>query len=117
MRWKKDVDEELDEEMEDEELDELEELDEDAIEMMVSGRNYHGIVGFAAGLALGAVLGAGVALLTTPVRGDVMRRRLKHRVRDMTDDASDRVDQLKEDAGRSVSRTRRRLERSRRSRR
>ncbi len=49
---------------------------------------------FLSGLALGAMIGAGVALLTTPHSGRRTRRRLRRSVRRARGSASDRLDAL-----------------------
>jgi YtxH-like protein len=95
------------------------ELDDDDLDMesLIGNGRYIGLAGFAIGLAVGAMLGAGAALLSTPVRGETLRRRIKRRVEDLSDDAIEKVDRIREDAGRQVDRTRRRLEKTRKSRR
>ncbi len=49
---------------------------------------------FAAGLALGAVIGAGVALLTTPESGPKARRRIRRGARRIGKTSSGRLDDL-----------------------
>jgi hypothetical protein len=66
---------------------------------------------FLAGFGLGALLGAGVALLFAPDRGSVTRRRLSRRLRDLSADTADRVGELRHRAEREVRRGRRRLAR------
>jgi hypothetical protein len=58
-----------------------------------------GIGGFAAGVVFGALLGAGIALMLAPDRGDKTRRRLRRR-----------LERLREDAGEGLERRRRRAE-------
>ena len=108
MGWRKNPD--LEEDRGDELLDEPDE----EIEIEISRGSYAGLVGFAVGLAVGALLGAGAALLTTPLRGESMRRRLRHGVEDLSDDLKDRAGKIRHDAERQVDRTRRRLKRVRR---
>jgi gas vesicle protein len=55
------------------------------------------VVGFVSGLLLGAVIGAGVALLAAPDSGRRTRRRLKKAAAGMRDGASDKWDELTED--------------------
>lgn len=50
-----------------------------------------------AGLALGAVIGAGVALLTAPESGRRTRRRLKKKTGNLTSEAGDRWEDFAED--------------------
>ena len=52
--------------------------------------------GFAAGLLLGALIGAGVALLFAPQSGEDTRRMIRRRARRLTADARDRYDDLKD---------------------
>jgi gas vesicle protein len=51
-------------------------------------------VSFLSGLVLGAVIGAGVAMLTTPQQGKKSRRQLRKAVRRVRGSASDRLDDL-----------------------
>ena len=55
------------------------------------------VVGFVSGLLLGAVIGAGVALLAAPDSGRRTRRRLTKAASGMRDGASDKWDELTED--------------------
>lgn len=85
-----------------EELDEVEIYETDSAS---------GIVGFLGGLVLGALIGAGVALLVAPERGDVTRRRIRTRLRDAGDEAKEQLDDWRNDAERELRRHRRRLQR------
>lgn len=51
-------------------------------------------LGFLSGLVLGAMIGAGVAFLTTPQSGRRTRRRLRRTVRRARGGAADRLDAL-----------------------
>ncbi len=66
-------------------------------------------VGFAAGILLGAALGAGVAVLFAPDKGSRTRRRLGRRMRDLRENAEERVDDARQDAGRTLNRQRRKI--------
>lgn len=55
------------------------------------------VVSFVSGLLLGAVIGAGVALLSAPESGRSTRRRLKKAASGLKDGAADRWDELTED--------------------
>ena len=103
----------VDEELEDEELDleELEDDDEDVEEIEITGKESSGLLGFAAGLLVGLIVGAGVAILAAPERGDVVRRRIRRSVQDFGDDARHRIDDLTDQAGHEFTRHRRRLQR------
>jgi gas vesicle protein len=54
----------------------------------------HLVVSFASGLVLGAMIGAGVALLTTPQSGRKTRRRIRKRARDVRGSARHGFDDL-----------------------
>jgi gas vesicle protein len=83
----------------DEEIEEADELEA------------RGGVGFLIGFVVGALVGAGTALLLAPARGDVTRRRIRRRMHRLRDDASHRVDELRDDAEREFRRARRRIKR------
>lgn len=84
--------------------------DEDLEELMEDGEGRTiGALGFALGLGLGALLGAGAALLFAPARGEVTRSRISRTLRDFQEDAADQVEDLKSDARRKVKRQRRQL--------
>ena len=94
-----------DEELEDEDFEdeELEEFDD-----------YHGpsgVRGFLAGIWVGALVGAGVALLVAPDRGEVVRKRLGRSWRDFHEDARDQLEDWRGEASREVKKQRRRLRR------
>ena len=55
----------------------------------------HGVRNFMAGLAVGALLGAGIALLYAPDRGTNTRRRLGRRIRRLRDQSGQSVEELK----------------------
>ena len=94
--------------------DELQEETDEEFEIEISRGRYVGLAGFAVGLAVGALLGAAAALLATPLRGESMRRKLRHGVEDLSGELRERADRLRDDAGRRVGRTRRRLRKVRR---
>ena len=95
------VDEDLDdEEFEDEDLEEHDEFD-----------GLMGLRGFAAGLVIGALLGAGIAFLIAPERGEVVRKRLTRGFRDIHDDARDQLDDWRGEARRELGRQRRKIKR------
>ena len=95
------VDEDLDdEEFEEEDLEEYDEFD-----------GLMGLRGFAAGLVIGALLGAGIAFLIAPERGEVVRKRLTRGIRDIHDDARDQLDDWRGEARRELGRQRRKIKR------
>ncbi len=98
------------------ELDE-DDVEDDDLEEVVVRRRAPGIGLFAAGIVLGALLGAGIAVLTAPARGEVTRRRVRRRFHSLQDDARDRLDELRDDAQRGLSRQRSRIRRRARRRR
>jgi voltage-gated potassium channel Kch len=69
-----------------------------------------GLGGFAVGVIFGAFLGAGIALLFAPERGEKTRRRLRHRLRSLRDEAGDQLERVGKRTGRDLLRRRRRLE-------
>ncbi|HXV86053.1 MAG TPA: YtxH domain-containing protein [Gemmatimonadales bacterium] len=70
-------------------------------------RGASGMVGFVSGLVLGALIGAGIALLVAPERGAVVRRRLKRRWRQARAETRRGVDRFKRDVEREAARRRR----------
>ena len=91
------------------------EAQDDELEEIVEAEGAISIVGFLSGLVLGALAGAGIALLLAPERGDVTRRRIRKKFRDVSTDAREQFDDWKDDAGRELKRrqrqVRKRLER------
>ncbi len=65
--------------------------------------------GFAAGIVLGALVGATVAVLFAPDKGSRTRRRIGRGVRDLRERAEDKIDHVREDAGRELGRQRRKI--------
>lgn len=55
------------------------------------------VVSFISGLLLGAVIGAGVAMLTAPHSGRRTRRRIRRAAVDIKDTAGDRWEELAEE--------------------
>ena len=108
--------EELLDELDDDDLlteddDPVEEEEERVVHRGSSG------LSFLSGILVGALIGAGVTLLTAPARGEVTRRRVTRRLRDIQDDTRDHVDDLRSAAQRRLlrqrSRRRRRAQRVR----
>ena len=67
-----------------------------------------GTVGFVSGLILGALIGAGIALLVAPEKGAVTRKRLKRKLRQLTDDAEEGMEDWSRRAKRELRHRRRR---------
>lgn len=80
--------------------------DLDGAKDMDSPPTGRGLAGFIVGVAFGALLGAGVALLFAPNRGEKTRRRLRKRLRELQEGAVDGL-------GRAGDLTRRELARRR----
>ncbi|UCG87053.1 MAG: YtxH domain-containing protein [Gemmatimonadota bacterium] len=95
----------VEEDLEDEEFDDedLEEYDE--FEGLI------GLRGFAAGLVIGALLGAGVALLIAPERGEVVRKRITRGIREIHDEARDQLGDWRGEARRELGKQRRKIKR------
>ena len=95
----------------DEERDESDEQAELDAEPAAGAEGATGMLGFVGGLVLGALIGAGIALLVAPERGRVTRRRLARRVREAGEEIRDEFDGVRAAARRSLARRRRRLRR------
>lgn len=68
-------------------------------------------MGFLVGFVLGALVGAGTALLLAPARGEVTRRRIGRRIRRLREGAADRIGDVRDSAERELRRVRRRVRR------
>jgi gas vesicle protein len=68
--------------------------------------NGRGLGGFAAGVVFGALLGAGIALMFAPERGDTTRRRLGRRLTRLREDAAEELERAGERTRREVLRRR-----------
>ena len=90
----------------DEERDQADEPDELDAEPSLQAEGATGMIGFVGGLVLGALIGAGIALLVAPERGRVMRRRLARRVRDAGEGIRDEFDGLRASTRRRLARRR-----------
>ena len=60
--------------------------------------------GFAAGIAIGALLGAAVALLFAPAQGQVTREKLRRRLDDAREYAEEEFDDLRKRARKEIRR-------------
>jgi gas vesicle protein len=87
--------------------------DEDALSPEPESRNQTdgraAPVGFAAGLIVGALLGASIALLFAPDRGDRTRRAVRQKLHDLRREAADGLEQAGRITRKDVLRRRRRL--------
>jgi len=70
----------------------------------------HGRAGFLAGIVFGAFLGAGIAMLFAPDRGEKTRGRIRRRVRNLGEDAMESIDQAGTRTRKELSRRKRRLQ-------
>lgn len=84
-------------------VDEFDELEDHGV--------VHGVRGFAAGLVVGLLVGAGSALLIAPEAGTKVRRRLRRGFKDLQDDAQSQLSDLRGDAIREFRRKKRQLKR------
>lgn len=94
--------------------DDVEVLEEDDLEGEPGGS---GLAGFLVGLAVGLVLGAGVAMLTVPERGRITRQRIGRRLRSIGHEARDVAEDWRDQTARRLSRHRKRIRRRLRGRR
>jgi hypothetical protein len=94
-----------DRDRDDEDLDEGDEL----VEETESEGGRSGTLSFMAGMVLGALVGAGVALLMAPDRGSVTRRRLKKFVTRMRNDAREQMQDWRDDVKAELKRRRRQI--------
>ena len=97
-----------DDDLEDQDEDELDDGDE-VVETTESEGGRSGTLSFMAGMVLGALVGAGVALLMAPDRGSVTRRRLKKFVTRMQHDAKEQMDDWRDDVKAELKRRRRQI--------
>jgi hypothetical protein len=95
-----------DEERDQEERDQSDEQAELDAEPAAGAEGATGMIGFVGGLVLGALIGAGIALLVAPERGRVMRRRLARRVREAGEEIRDEFDGLRASTRRRLARRR-----------
>ncbi len=72
-----------------------------------AGERRPGLAGFVGGLVVGALIGAGIALLVAPASGRSLRRQLAKRLRHAREDVRGEWDDLKEAARRRLARRRR----------
>jgi hypothetical protein len=72
-----------------------------------AGESRPGLAGFVGGLLVGALIGAGVALLVAPASGRSLRRQLAKRLRHAQEGVRGEWDDLKEAARRRLARRRR----------
>jgi hypothetical protein len=87
--------------------DDLEDGEEVGETTETGGRS--GTLSFMAGMVLGALVGAGVALLMAPERGAITRRRLKKLMGRMRNDAKEKVEDWRDDVKAELKRRRRQI--------
>jgi ElaB/YqjD/DUF883 family membrane-anchored ribosome-binding protein len=68
------------------------------------------MAGFAMGVVFGALLGAGIALLYAPDRGEKTRKQLRRRLQRLREEAEVGLDKAGDRTRKEVERSRRRLE-------
>jgi len=83
---------------------------EDEAEFLEEEETQHRVAaGFAAGILLGALVGATIAVLFAPDKGSRTRRRIGRSVRDLRERAEDKIEHVREDAGRELGHQRRKI--------
>lgn len=86
------------------------ETDSTMTEVVDEADGSRGIGAFAAGVVFGAFLGAGIALMFAPERGDKTRRRLRRRLQQLREDTAEGLERAGTRTRRDLARRRRRLE-------
>jgi gas vesicle protein len=84
--------------------------DSKVTEMVDAADGSRGIGAFAAGVVFGAFLGAGIALMFAPERGDKTRRRLRRRLQQLREDTAEGLERAGTRTRRDLARRKRRLE-------
>ncbi|HET6580220.1 MAG TPA: YtxH domain-containing protein [Gemmatimonadales bacterium] len=84
--------------------------DSGVTEMVDQADGSRGIGAFAAGVIFGAFLGAGIALMFAPERGDKTRRRLRRRLQQLREDTAEGLERAGTRTRRDLARRKRRLE-------
>jgi gas vesicle protein len=84
--------------------------DELAAEAFVEDPATRGTAGFVAGVLFGAFLGAAIALLFAPERGEKTRGRFARRLKSLKEDAREGIDRASERTKKELRRRRRMLE-------
>jgi hypothetical protein len=79
-------------------------------EMVDESDASRGAGAFAAGIVFGAFLGAGIALMFAPERGDKTRRRLRRRLQQLREGTAEGLERAGSRTRRDLARRRRRLE-------
>ena len=74
------------------------------------GDGVRGAANFLAGMVVGALIGAGIAILVAPAEGSVLRRRLARRARELGERAKEGLDETAHRARRDLARRRRKLQ-------
>jgi gas vesicle protein len=85
---------------------------EDQVEPVASAEveeTAHGRAGFLAGVIFGAFLGAGLALILAPERGEKTRGRLRRRMRELREGAMESLDEAGSRTRKQLHRRKRRL--------
>ena len=74
-----------------------------------SSHSAGGAAGFVAGVLFGAFVGAGIAILFAPQRGDKTRGNLRRRIRALREDASEGLDRVGSRTRKELRRRQRRI--------
>ncbi len=84
--------------------------DNEAKDEESGGGGVRGAANFVAGMVLGALIGAGIAMLVAPSEGSVLRKRLGRRARELGERAREGLDEAAHRTRRDLARRRRRLQ-------
>jgi gas vesicle protein len=84
--------------------------DELAAEAILDDTSTRGSAGFIAGVLFGAFVGAAIALLFAPERGDKTRGRFARRLKSLKEDAREGIDRASQRTKKEIRRRRRMLE-------
>jgi gas vesicle protein len=84
--------------------------DELAAESLIEDVSSRSTAGFVAGVLFGAFLGAAIALLFAPERGEKTRGRFARRLKTLKEDARDGIDRASQRTRKEIRRRRRMLE-------
>lgn len=74
-----------------------------------SSGSTHGTAGFVAGVLFGAFVGAGIAILFAPQRGEKTRGNLRRRIRSLREDAREGIDRVGSRTRKELRRRERRI--------
>jgi gas vesicle protein len=91
------------------ELLDADEDDEEGEEGEAEERGRSSTLTFITGMVLGGLVGAAVALLVAPERGEITRKKLKRFARRFRHDASERLEDVRDAVGKELARRKKRM--------